>query len=152
MPPFNMAKTPSYCIKTTPKLVVPPPPPSVWLKPFPHPLFVGVKLHMSPPPLPFCSPPSPLLVTSPLCYTSLILFDPICRYQKSRAIHPPASDEKRLTKYLLSNYRKVGRGGRPVSNSSSAVLVKFGLAMIQMGLDEKDNMLTSSVWCRYVSN
>ena len=56
-----------------------PPPPSIWLKlqatayklpynflctPFsmakknvPPPLFIGVKLHMSPPPPPFCSPP-----------------------------------------------------------------------------------------------
>ena len=39
---FNMDKTSSYCIKTTPKLFVPPPPPSAWLK---H--FVGVKLHFS---------------------------------------------------------------------------------------------------------
>ena len=48
--PFNMAKTSSYHVKTTPKL-------------FPPPLFIGVKLHMRPPPLPFCSPP-PLPVIS----------------------------------------------------------------------------------------
>ena len=53
-PPYNMAKTSSYRVKSTPKPFVPPlqngsnfPPP---------PLFVGVKLHV-PPPLPFCSPP-----------------------------------------------------------------------------------------------
>ena len=35
-PPFNMAKTSSYCIKITPKHFVPPPPPA-WLKLFPSP-------------------------------------------------------------------------------------------------------------------
>ena len=58
-PPFNVAKTSRYCIKTTPKLVVPPPPFSTHGLNFfrPPPLFfVGVKLHM---PLPFCSPPPP---------------------------------------------------------------------------------------------
>ena len=43
--PFNMAKTSSYCVKTTPKFVVPPPP-FTRLKP----LFVGTKLHMPPSP------------------------------------------------------------------------------------------------------
>ena len=38
-PPFNMAKTSSYHVKTTPKPFVPPPPPSAWLK-----------IHMLPPP------------------------------------------------------------------------------------------------------
>ena len=47
--PFNMAKTSSYCVKYTPKLVVPPPP-SAWLILFLSPLFVGVRLHMPPPP------------------------------------------------------------------------------------------------------
>ena len=56
-PPYNMAKTSSYCVKTTLKLFVPPP--SAWLKLFPPPFFVGVKLHV--PPLPFCSPPLPVI-------------------------------------------------------------------------------------------
>ena len=56
-PPYNMAKTSSYRIKTTPKLFVAPPP-SEWLKLCPPALFIGVKLHM-PPPLPFCSPAPP---------------------------------------------------------------------------------------------
>ena len=47
-PIFNMVKTSSYRIKTIPKLAVPFRPP---------PLFVGVKLHMPPPP--FLYPPSP---------------------------------------------------------------------------------------------
>ena len=48
-PPYNMAKTSSYRVKTTPKLFVPPP--SAWLKLFPPPLFIGVKLHVPPPPV-----------------------------------------------------------------------------------------------------
>ena len=55
-PPFNMAKTSSYHVETTPKRFVTPPPPSAWLKVFPTPVFIGVKLHM-PAPLLFCSPP-----------------------------------------------------------------------------------------------
>ena len=48
--PYNMAKTSSYRVKTTPKLFAPPP--SAWLKLFPPPpLFVGVKLHVPPPPV-----------------------------------------------------------------------------------------------------
>ena len=41
--------------KNYPKTLCAPPPPSAWLKLFPPPLFVEVKLH----PLPFCSPPAP---------------------------------------------------------------------------------------------
>ena len=47
-PPFNMAKTPSYHVKTTPKLFVPPF--SIAKTSSAPSLFVGVKL-------PFCSPP-----------------------------------------------------------------------------------------------
>ena len=55
-PPFNMAKTSSYCIKTTITLFVGPLPTplTAWLKPFPPPPpLAGVKFHM--PLLPFCS-------------------------------------------------------------------------------------------------
>ena len=55
-PPYNMAKTSSYRVKSTPKLFVPPP--SEWLKLFLPPLFVGVTLHV-PPPSRFVAPPSP---------------------------------------------------------------------------------------------
>ena len=48
-PPYNMAKTSSYHVKSTPKLFVPPP--SEWRKLFPPPLFLGVKLHVPPPPV-----------------------------------------------------------------------------------------------------
>ena len=57
--PFNVAKTSSYRVKTTPKLGVPPPPFSIAKTCCaPPPFFVGVKLHVTPPP-PFWSPPSP---------------------------------------------------------------------------------------------
>ena len=88
---------------------------------------------------------------SHLYMTVVFLVLSLFRLPRRRHRHPPASDEKRLTKYLLYNYQKVGRGGRPVSNSTAPILVKFGLAMIQMDLDEKENVLSSSVWCRYVS-
>ena len=72
-----MAKTSSYCVKTTPKRFVPPPP-SAWLKLFPPPpLFVGVKLHM-PPPLPFCSTLLPIISDQSLILPSpaSMLVDP----------------------------------------------------------------------------
>ena len=51
-PPYNIAKTSSYRVKTiaTPKPFVPPPP-SDRLKLFPPPLLLGVKLHVPPPPV-----------------------------------------------------------------------------------------------------
>ena len=45
-PHFNTAKISSYCVKTTPKLVVPPPPFSMTKTFTPPPPFVRVKLHM----------------------------------------------------------------------------------------------------------
>ena len=47
-------------------------------------------------------------------------------------------------------YSRVGSGGRPIVNSSAPLIVRFGLAVMQMGLDERDNMMSTSVWCRYV--
>ena len=63
-----MAKTSSYNVKKLPQIILCPPPPLFSMtKTFcAPPIFIGVKLHMPPPPLPFCSPPSPWLVTSPL--------------------------------------------------------------------------------------
>ena len=46
--PFNMAKTSRYCVKKTPKHFEPPT--SAWQKHFLRPLFIGVKLHVSPSP------------------------------------------------------------------------------------------------------
>jgi len=62
------------------------------------------------------------------------------------------SDEKRLIKYLLNNYEKVGVVGRPVLNQSQTIHVNYGLALIQiLDLDEKNQVLTTNVWSRYVS-
>ena len=62
------------------------------------------------------------------------------------------SDEKRLIKHLLDNYERVGIVGRPVYNTSETVHVSYGLALIQiLDLDEKNQVLTTNVWSRYVS-
>ena len=61
------------------------------------------------------------------------------------------SNEKRLIKRLLSNYENVGVVGRPVRNTSETITVSFGLALIQiLDLDEKNQILNTNVWSRYV--
>ena len=54
-------------------------------------------------------------------------------------------------KRLMSSYQAAGELGRPVRNISSVVNVTFGLGLIQMELNEKDKILTMSMWTRYVS-
>jgi len=62
------------------------------------------------------------------------------------------SNEKKLIKKLLENYAAVGIVGRPVSHTSETVIVEFGLALIQiLDLDEKNQILNTNVWSRYVS-
>ena len=62
------------------------------------------------------------------------------------------SDEKRLIKRLLTNYDDVGVVGRPVLNHSQMIRVKYGLSLIQiLDLNEKDQVLTTNVWSKYVS-
>jgi len=62
------------------------------------------------------------------------------------------SDEKRLIRRLLRHYELVGVIGRPVLNQSHTVLVNYGLALVQIiDLDEKNQILTTNVWSRYVS-
>jgi len=62
------------------------------------------------------------------------------------------SDEKRLIKYLLKSYQHVGVVGRPVFNQSDTIKVKYGLQLIQiLEMDEKNQVLTTNVWSRYVS-
>jgi len=62
------------------------------------------------------------------------------------------SDEKRLIRRLLRHYELVGVVGRPVFNQSQTVFVKYGLALVQIiDLDEKNQILTTNVWSRYVS-
>ena len=63
------------------------------------------------------------------------------------------SDEKRLIKHLLENYERVGKVGRPVFNTSETIEVRYGLALIQiLDLDEKNQVLTTNCWSRYVSS
>jgi hypothetical protein len=62
------------------------------------------------------------------------------------------SNEKRLIKHLLENYDRVGKVGRPVFNTTDTIEVKYGLALIQiLDLDEKNQVLTTNCWSRYVS-
>ena len=60
--------------------------------------------------------------------------------------------EKRLVNKLIKNYDRVGRIGRPVRNVSTSVPVHFGLGLIQMSLNEKDKILSMSMWTAYVSS
>lgn len=63
------------------------------------------------------------------------------------------SDEKRLIKMLMERYEDVGVVGRPVYNASDKIDVQYGLALIQiLDLDEKNQVLTTNCWSRYVSN
>lgn len=62
------------------------------------------------------------------------------------------SDEKRLVKSLLARYEEYGIVGRPVYNTSIMISVDFGIGLIQiLDLDERNQILTTNVWCRYVS-
>ena len=62
------------------------------------------------------------------------------------------SGEKRLIKHLLDGYERLGLVGRPVYNTSETMVVRYGLALIQiLDLDEKNQVLTTNVWSRYVS-
>ena len=61
------------------------------------------------------------------------------------------SAEKRVIQMLMEKYSRVGKMGRPVRNTSHPVLVHFGLGLIQLDLNEKDKVLTMSMWTRYVS-
>jgi len=62
------------------------------------------------------------------------------------------SDEKRLIKKLLEDYDSVGVVGRPVRNHSETIKVYYGLSLIQiLDLDEKNQVLQTNVWSRYVS-
>jgi len=63
------------------------------------------------------------------------------------------SDEKRLIKHLLRSYQRVGVVGRPVYNQSDTIKVRYGLQLIQiLEMDEKNQVLTTNVWSRYVSH
>ena len=62
------------------------------------------------------------------------------------------SDEKLLIKHLLRQYADVGVVGRPVLNHSDTIKVYYGLSLVQiLDLDEKNQVLQTNVWSRYVS-
>ena len=62
------------------------------------------------------------------------------------------SEEKQLINELLGNYKAVGKLGRPVSDTRETLNVSYGIGLIQiLDLDEKNQVLTTNVWSRYVS-
>ncbi len=61
-----------------------------------------------------------------------------------------ASDEKKLAQNLQRNYQLVGKTGRPVRNALQPILLKFGMGLISMNVEEKENMLSLSVWTKLV--
>ncbi len=67
-------------------------------------------------------------------------------------IFRPEWAEKQLLKKLLGSMDRLGTHARPVRNSSTPVPVMFGLGLIQMELNEKENTLSLSMWTRYVSD
>ena len=63
------------------------------------------------------------------------------------------STEKQLVKYLLESYAKAGIIGRPVSNTTETLKILFGVSLVQiLSLNEKDQVLTTNIWCSYVSS
>lgn len=65
----------------------------------------------------------------------------------------PVSHEKKLIRHLLAEYEKQGENGRPIVELSDVILVNFSLSLIQiMDVDEKNQVLKTSVWYQYVSH
>lgn len=64
-----------------------------------------------------------------------------------------ASVEKQLIKKLLDRYAYFGKIGRPVMKTDESIDVQFGMSLIQiLDVDEKNQVLQTSVWLTYVSN
>ena len=63
----------------------------------------------------------------------------------------PLSNEASLIKMLNSRYDLAGTHARPLKNSSDPIQVSFGMRLIQMDIDEKMQILKTSVWLRVVS-
>ena len=61
------------------------------------------------------------------------------------------SDEARLLRHLLDKYEKMGTSSRPTYNSSAPTEVHFGIRLIQLDVDEKNQLLKTSAWLRMVS-
>lgn len=84
----------------------------------------------------------------PLKFPCLVLVDSF----GGKGFNETVSREKVLIKNLLDRYAKYGRVGRPLANTSDYIGVEFALSLIQViNLDEKDQVLTISVWYQYVS-
>ncbi|ELT98093.1 hypothetical protein CAPTEDRAFT_128526, partial [Capitella teleta] len=49
----------------------------------------------------------------------------------------------------MAEYEDIGVIGRPLINLSYPVTVQFGLGLIQMDVQEKENMLSLSAWTKY---
>ena len=60
------------------------------------------------------------------------------------------SHEKLLMNHLMSVLRATGKEGRPIKNISDATPVFFGVGLIQLDLDEKNKILSCSVWSQLV--
>ena len=62
------------------------------------------------------------------------------------------SHESRLINCLLDRYARVTTLARPVKDSSSNVVVEFGVSLIQiLDFDEIKQIVTTSMWKNYVS-
>ncbi|XP_048761754.1 neuronal acetylcholine receptor subunit alpha-2-like isoform X3 [Ostrea edulis] len=84
-----------------------------------------------------------------LCWSFLVTIIE-CREIGHRTSSPEFSYEDRLIKHLLRRYEERGKYGRPVSNYSDIVELRFGLQLIQiMNLDERKQILTLNVWTSY---
>ena len=60
------------------------------------------------------------------------------------------SHEKRLLSHLMAVLSMTGKEGRPIKNISEATPVYFGVGLIQLDLDEKNKILSCSVWSQLV--
>ncbi|KAL7668338.1 hypothetical protein ACOME3_009041 [Neoechinorhynchus agilis] len=71
-----------------------------------------------------------------------------CKVGQARPGSVAANFEQRLVCSIMDNYQL--KFGRPVSNMSESVAVKFGLQLIQIyDLDEKNQVLVTNVWQVY---
>lgn len=63
-------------------------------------------------------------------------------------MYPP---EARIVHHLQARNEKLGVIARPVLSHKDKVSIQFGLRLVQVDLDEKNNQLVLSTWVRYVS-
>ena len=63
----------------------------------------------------------------------------------------PKTPETHLLEYLKRKLDYYGTFARPVKDRNDNVTLYYGLRLIQVGVDEVSNTLTTSVWIRHVS-